>query len=93
MANLSTLFGAGIKSIQTGTITIPNASLTATVTITAVTLGKAFLLNGGTVANAPAATLDNNMIGLTLTNSTTITATRINSSGAPLTNWTVVEFF
>ena len=65
-----------IKSIQTGTIEL-NGLTTATGTIAAVNMNNALLLWGG-VANASVAEQANQVgIRLTLTNATTVTATRI----------------
>ena len=86
--------GRAIKSIQRGQITIPQAGspLTATATISAVNTAKSDLtllgwsVNNGSIIAAPR---------LELTNSTTITVTRV-SAGAPdatTAAWQLVEHY
>lgn len=85
-----------IKSIQSGTITIPSASTTHTATISAVNTGKTLISflglsptpgSGGNVV-----TQSSNLASLTLTNSTTITATRTASSASTIVSYQVIEF-
>lgn len=92
MANLSS-FGSSIKSIQKGTIVIANASASNTATITAVTTGKSFVLHGGAYSSNSAAAINDNMAALDLTNSTTVTATRLGTNYNLTISYTVVEFY
>ncbi|MDE3112719.1 MAG: hypothetical protein KGK34_07220 [Chloroflexota bacterium] len=77
---------AAAVSIQTGSVAITTGNLTATTTITAVTVGRAFLLPAGeTVAVADAS---NAFAGLGLASSTSVSAAR----GANTTHTTTVYF-
>lgn len=81
-----------IKLIQRGTITIGVGVASNTATITAVVTANSVLANlgsyisGGTTDNAPI---------LSLTNSTTVTATRWNNGGADVctVGYQVVEYY
>jgi hypothetical protein len=72
---------AGIKSVQRGTITLTGASTSNTATITAVVVANTILKYGGftnTSTNTFNLPADPNAMhmGITLTNTTTVTATR-----------------
>lgn len=92
-------FGAGalagqlIKSIQYGTVVIPDTLQTATATITAVDITKAALMylgnDGLDTLNAGRSNFDR----VTLTNSTTVTANRAFNTGIGNVNFVVVEYF
>ena len=91
---MSTLsqFGAGIKSIQRGTVSIANTASQNTATLaTAVNTSKASINYLGTSTTASAAT--DYMATLFLTNSTTVTVTRNGSSGGVTVSYEVVEFY
>jgi len=86
------LFGPSkIKSIQRGTITVPNSTTSATATVTAVVTGKAELrmLGASTTSGETAAP----ELRVTLTNSTTITATRVNTTYAVIVSWELTEWW
>lgn len=75
--------GGVINSIQRGTISITGSNLTATATITAVDTSKTEVRwLGHTVSASVQAELG---VRLSLTNSTTITATRAIAPGSPTT--------
>lgn len=83
-ANQSQLFGAGVKSVQRGTVTTATST---TVTVTSVDTSKSLLaLTGLTSASAT------NDGRIELTNSTTITATK-GASGLTTFAWQLVEFY
>lgn len=85
-----------IKSIQRGTITIANAALTNTATITSVVPGNTRLVylgnntansgGGGTGASPTQVRID-------LTNATTITATRLDTTDAVIVGYEVMEYW
>lgn len=82
-----------IRSIQTGFITLTSVgpgAQSVTATITSVTTSRAVCLFGG-------ARCDNNdatacSVNLSLTNATTVTASRSNGSGTAIAAYTVIEF-
>lgn len=86
--------GTVIKSIQQGTVIILTNATTATATITAVNTSKAYVIyegSNGTISSGFTAEAVNGY--LTLTNATTVTATKTNNSDHNLTiGFTVVEF-
>lgn len=82
----------GIKTIQRGTITISAGNLTATATISSVTTGKTFLNWLGSTPTTVTDQYIRGMARLDLTNSTTVTATRGNSSDSGIVSYEVVEF-
>lgn len=92
MSNFSQFTGGGgIKSIQRGVMTFPStAAGTATATITAVNTAKSELRllgvssNGGTAADQ--------VLRISLTNSTTITATKEGASSQPSLSWELTEW-
>lgn len=85
--DISQFFG-GIKSIQRGTISVTGA-LTQTATITSVDTTKTELRMLGQTITTSA-----NEIGhITLTNATTITLTRGNTSNTTVISWELTEYF
>jgi hypothetical protein len=93
MSTISQFFGGSgsvIKSIQRGLITISGAATSATATLSpAVTTSKAMLMNLGSNA------VDFDVryqARLTLTNSTTVTATRVGTGTDTFVSWQVVEY-
>jgi hypothetical protein len=86
-----------IKSLQKGTIVMTNGGSTSnTAIVTSVNTAKAFLLYGGT-CSSDTVTSGNQVNALqnalTLTNATTVTATRNSSAGTGSTvGFTLVEF-
>jgi len=74
-AAVSSRLSSAIKTIQQGTILIATSSISATATITAVTIGKAYVINLGWGQNNAAAPAGSDQPRVTLTNSTTVTAT------------------
>lgn len=83
MANLSAIFGAGVKSIQAVVATIANGAFSGTVTIASVNTTKSVML--------PASL--NTTFDLVLTNATTITVSRPGNGAAQTINIQVVEFY
>lgn len=85
-----------IKSIQRGTITVANASLTNTATITSVVPGNTRLVylgndsvnaGGGGTGTAPC------LLRIDLTNATTVTATRLDSTDDAIVSFEVIEYW
>lgn len=85
-----------IRSIQRGTITVANAALTNTATITTVDPDNTRLVylgndcvdtGGGGTGFSPCA------LRIDLTNATTITATRIDSVDAAIVSYEVIEYW
>lgn len=69
--------GGGIKSVQRGTISLTGNNLTATATVSAVDVTKSQLAMLGLSTNSGSANVNSeSFTRLSLTNSTTITATR-----------------
>ena len=84
-----------IKSIQSGTITIPINVVTNTSTVTGVVLANSVLLSLGWTHNSTGETNAGRYnLRISLTNSTTITATcyAAGPSSTPITSWMLVEF-
>lgn len=82
-----------IKNIQYGSITISNGSTTNTDTITSVVTGNSLLLSLGrqtSISNNES--WDDICAYLTLTNSTTITATRGHDVGSVIVSFCIIEF-
>lgn len=103
-ANATTLFSSfftAIKSIQTGTIVIATGSTSNTATITSVTTTKSVLtllgmqssdsMSFGSSGSAPGSTIGT----LTLTDATTVTFARNNSTGSRTLTaaFQVVEYY
>ena len=83
-------FGSGIKSIQSGVISITSAT-SDTATISAVDTDKSFVLFNGFSSDFDSFVMTPYVV---LTNATTVTATR-DSGGANTTSvaFTVVEYY
>ena len=93
MSTLSQFSGGGIKgSVQRGTISISNTSVSATQTITAVDPLKTMINYLGNSMNASA---NSYHAYLTLTNSTTVTAQRTsgNIGVTTIVSYEVIEFY
>lgn len=77
-----------IKSIQRGTIAITSSNASNTATVTAVDVTKCTIVHLGTdSANA------DDRVTLSLTNSTTITATRASTGGTATVGYQLVEYY
>lgn len=86
------LFGASkIKRIQRGTTSVSGGNATGTSTVTAVVTGKAELRMLG--ASTTSGGTDAPEVRVTLTNSTTITATRSNTTHSVTVSWELVEWW
>lgn len=85
---------AACDSVQRGSITIPDGSLSATATITAVDPARTILIFDGYSATDPGATADRRRRAayIQLTNSTTVTATRGASTGQTVVDFHVIQF-
>ena len=79
-----------IKRVQRGTIVLTGVS-TNTATITEVDTAKSILRMNGNLANANAP--DRSQVRLTLTNGTTITATRSSSTNDTTVAYEITEFY
>lgn len=100
MSNLSQFgFGNQIKSIQRGVITVGTGQASATATITEVDTSKSILSLLGvstSLTYASSQSSGNRLFYLTLTNSTTITATGgtiRTTDQATLVSWQIVEYY
>jgi hypothetical protein len=82
-----------VKSTQEGTISLTNGA-SATATITAVNVDKTILSFNGTTTGTTT-TLAQSSVRMSLTNSTTVTATRASTSNSLTINpqYRVVEFY
>jgi hypothetical protein len=80
-----------INSIQSGTIVISSGYTSATASITAVVVAKSYVVYQGTTYDS-GYTQQNYLASLSLTNTTTVTATRNSSNGTLTVGYTVVEF-
>ena len=87
----------GVKSIQRGTITIPASTASKTATITAVNPDKALVVFSGFVFGDHQydSFSGNATASLTLTNATTVTASRYNTSSDDTLTipYQVIEFY
>lgn len=82
-----------IRSIQQGTITIAAASLSNTATITAVTTANTILIyDGVTSTTASQIGSGRHTARISLTDATTVTATRENVTDAVTVKFTAIEF-
>ena len=88
MTLATALFGAGVKSVQAGTITIISAS-SNTATISSVNTSKSVVLYGGTSMSGSA----DYLVRVELTNATTVTATRGTTLNNSTVAYTVLEFY
>ncbi len=93
-ATLTKTSSTVIQSIQQGTITIASGSNSNTATISSVTTSKTMLVWGGINTDiSTQTTYGRAAVRITLTNSTTVTATREqNTTNNVTVNFTVVEF-
>jgi len=95
MSSLSQFFGSGVKSVQRGLIAWQDSNLNATATIAAVNMAKSVCFFGGstTISNSSFMAL------VSLTNATTVTATRSQSGNysdpgfLTRVSFTVVEYY
>jgi len=81
-----------IKSIQRGAVSLANGATSATATISSVTTAKSVLSWLGTVPESQN-DFANTMAALSLTNATTVTATRAASSQGIYVYYQVVEYY
>lgn len=91
MSNLTQFLGSGVKSIQRGTISLAATSGTSgTSTLSpAVDTAKSELRYLGMGADSPT----NVLAYLTLTNTTTVTATRASAIANIVVSWELTEFY
>jgi hypothetical protein len=83
-----------IRRIQTGTIAITDTNASNTATITAVNTAKSAVIYLGNISDVNVTTDRRSEIPrLALTNSTTVTATRVGTGGAITVGYEVVEYF
>ena len=84
-----------IKSIQRGVITFTGTATAATATITSVDTAKTELRFLGTSPSSDSSTLNEGMAVVSLTNSTTVTATRRfgGNSNNPIVSWELTEYY
>lgn len=83
----------GIKSIQRGTITVGAGNLTATATITTVVPANTRLVWIGNSSTEDGTTsVPSAGLRVDLTNSTTVTATRLATTGSTIVSFEVVEY-
>lgn len=82
-----------VKSVQRGTITIPRSSGSATATISSVQTNKSIVVYGGMTVDVNGDPSEEPY--LTLTNSTTVTATRkyANTNVATTVSYQVIEYY
>lgn len=81
-----------IKSVQYGTVVIGAGATSATATISSVTTSKSVVVFLGFQESSSAATPQTYLAYLTLTNATTVTATRQASGDTLTVGFCVVEF-
>lgn len=94
-SGMVSLWGAQslILSVQRGLITIANTATSGTATITAVDPNNAIVLYGGLNGNPPTTDSQSTMWAIvTLTNSTTVTASRVGSTNSLYMPYQVIEF-
>lgn len=82
-----------IKSIQRGSITIANGQVTGTGTITSVSTGNTRLIYLGESHGASETNSSRRRSRITLTNATTVTATRSDSGGTETVLFQVTEYW
>lgn len=81
------------RSLQRGTINITNTNLTNTATITAVDVTKALLISLGSTNVSGSNRQDSARLSLTLTNATTITATRAGTTNTGRVSYQLAEYY
>lgn len=91
MSNLTQFAGGAIKSLQRGTLALAGGSVNATTTVTSVDTTKSILTLLGSVTLCTDFASVN--ADITLTNATTITATRGASTSATTLRWQLVEYY
>lgn len=83
-----------VASVQSGTVTIGSGSATGTATIVAVNTANALVVWAGATSNETSANETDYLAGLTLTNATTVTATRTGTGAFTCSvRFTVIEFW
>lgn len=87
--------GRAIKSIQRGVITLSGTGNSATATISAVNTAKTELRFLGVTSLSGGAIINEGMVHIALTNSTTITSTRLFSgnSNTAAASWELTEYY
>lgn len=91
MSSLTDFVGGGIKSIQRGTISIGSLASSATATITAVNTSKTMLNFLGCYTSTSSDSIYLPL--LTLTNSTTVTASKGATGVSATVSYEVIEFY
>lgn len=81
-----------IKTMTYGSITMDQVSSNTASLNPAVNPGKAVAIFLGSTCNAAAASTSSRFAKITLTNGTTVTATRDSTNGVTVANFCVVEF-
>ncbi len=81
-----------IKSIQRGTIALTAGNLTGTVTITAVVTANCVLTFLGVTSDTATANAERAEARVSLTNATTVTATRADSTDNALLSFEIMEY-
>lgn len=86
-------FASGVlnSNVQQSNISVGAGSTTNTATISSVTTGNTMIFWGGRNSDSPGF-IPYRLVYLELTNSTTLTATKGNTSNTSVVNFTVVEF-
>lgn len=87
---------AGVKSVQRGVVTFAHGATSGTVTVAEVVTGKSLLLvsHSGNTPNTTTAdyVVKSSLVRGELTNSTTLTFSRVGSDGAVAIAWQLLEF-
>jgi len=83
---------AAIDSIQAGSITITDPATSNTDTIASVTASRSVVLYNGATGTSTIGSYDRVLTNLSVTNATTITATRDTTTDNCTVNYTVIEF-
>ena len=84
-------YAAQLNSVQSGTTTIADGSLSTTVTITSVTTSKAFVVFSARLGSTTVAP-QNGQVSGQITNATTLTFMRFGTVGQIDIKWYVAEF-
>jgi hypothetical protein len=94
MSTLSQFFGNGspIKSIQRGTISMPQEGVSATATISSVNTSKTMISLLGITTSETSANLNQYLTRISLTNSTTVTIDRVTGFAASGTRTLIVSY-
>lgn len=83
---------SAIQSVQSGTVTIANGNASGTATITAVNLSRATLEFLGNSTTGAATQIRDEDAGITLTDTTTVTATRGGLVGTVVVSFRVTQW-